>query len=216
VRIFIGSENKLFSLTGSSLVVSPYMNAERRVIGAVGVIGPTRLNYGRIVPDRRLHRATRRPHARRARLTDGAGTARLGQRTDMAEARKQDAFPEPEGNAARPVRRHGRRGGRRPATDPEAEIAALKQERDEMRDRLMRALADAENMPQACRARPPRGLMYGGAKLARDVLPVYDHLSRALEAAGDDLKANASAVYEGIDLTLRELVNVLARTGSSG
>jgi heat-inducible transcriptional repressor len=50
VRIFIGSENKLFSLTGSSLVVSPYMNAERRVIGAVGVIGPTRLNYGRIVP----------------------------------------------------------------------------------------------------------------------------------------------------------------------
>ena len=50
VRIFIGSENKLFSLTGSSLVVSPYMNAERRVVGAVGVIGPTRLNYGRIVP----------------------------------------------------------------------------------------------------------------------------------------------------------------------
>ena len=50
VRIFIGSENKLFSLSGSSLVVSPYMNADRRIIGAVGVIGPTRLNYGRIVP----------------------------------------------------------------------------------------------------------------------------------------------------------------------
>ena len=50
VRIFIGSENKLFSLTGSSLVVSPYMNSDRKVIGAVGVIGPTRLNYGRIVP----------------------------------------------------------------------------------------------------------------------------------------------------------------------
>ncbi|MEL6620642.1 MAG: heat-inducible transcriptional repressor HrcA [Pseudomonadota bacterium] len=50
VRIFIGSENKLFSLSGSSLVVSPYMNADRKVIGAVGVIGPTRLNYGRIVP----------------------------------------------------------------------------------------------------------------------------------------------------------------------
>ena len=50
VRIFIGSENKLFSLSGSSLVVSPYMNAERKIIGAVGVIGPTRLNYGRIVP----------------------------------------------------------------------------------------------------------------------------------------------------------------------
>ncbi len=50
VRVFIGSENKLFSLSGSSLVVSPYMNAERRVIGAIGVIGPTRLNYGRVVP----------------------------------------------------------------------------------------------------------------------------------------------------------------------
>ncbi len=50
VRIFIGSENQLFSLSGSSLVVSPYMNSDRKIIGAVGVIGPTRLNYGRIVP----------------------------------------------------------------------------------------------------------------------------------------------------------------------
>jgi heat-inducible transcriptional repressor len=50
VRIFIGSENKLFSLSGSSLIISPYMNIEKKIIGAVGVIGPTRLNYGRIVP----------------------------------------------------------------------------------------------------------------------------------------------------------------------
>ena len=50
VRVFIGSENKLFSLSGSSLVFSPYMNSESKIIGAVGVIGPTRLNYGRIVP----------------------------------------------------------------------------------------------------------------------------------------------------------------------
>ena len=50
VRIFIGSENKLFSLSGFSLVMSPYMNADRKIVGAVGVIGPTRLNYGRIVP----------------------------------------------------------------------------------------------------------------------------------------------------------------------
>ena len=50
VKIFIGSENKLFSLSGSTLVISPYMNSERRIIGAVGVIGPTRLNYGKIVP----------------------------------------------------------------------------------------------------------------------------------------------------------------------
>ena len=50
VRIFIGSENKLFSLSGSSLVVAPYRDANARVIGALGVIGPTRLNYARIVP----------------------------------------------------------------------------------------------------------------------------------------------------------------------
>ncbi len=50
VRIFIGSENKLFSLSGSSLVVAPYKDKDARVIGALGVIGPTRLNYARIVP----------------------------------------------------------------------------------------------------------------------------------------------------------------------
>ncbi|TCV75803.1 heat-inducible transcriptional repressor HrcA [Neorhizobium sp. S3-V5DH] len=50
VRIFIGSENKLFSLSGSSLIVAPYRDGEDRIVGAVGVIGPTRLNYSRIVP----------------------------------------------------------------------------------------------------------------------------------------------------------------------
>ncbi len=50
VRIFIGSENKLFSMSGSSLVVAPYRDSDARVIGALGVIGPTRLNYARVVP----------------------------------------------------------------------------------------------------------------------------------------------------------------------
>lgn len=50
VRIFIGSENPMFSLSGSSLIVAPYMNAQRRVVGALGVIGPTRLNYARVIP----------------------------------------------------------------------------------------------------------------------------------------------------------------------
>jgi heat-inducible transcriptional repressor len=50
VRIFIGSENKLFSLSGSSLIVAPYRDDDDRIVGAVGVIGPTRLNYSRIVP----------------------------------------------------------------------------------------------------------------------------------------------------------------------
>jgi len=50
VRIFIGAENPLFSLSGSSLVVAPYMNRERKVVGALGVVGPTRLNYARVIP----------------------------------------------------------------------------------------------------------------------------------------------------------------------
>lgn len=50
VRIFIGSENKLFSLSGSSLVVSPYRDREQRIVGVLGVIGPTRLNYARVIP----------------------------------------------------------------------------------------------------------------------------------------------------------------------
>ncbi len=50
VRIFIGSENRLFSLSGSSLVVAPYRDSEQKVVGVLGVIGPTRLNYARIVP----------------------------------------------------------------------------------------------------------------------------------------------------------------------
>ncbi|MDP6709430.1 MAG: heat-inducible transcriptional repressor HrcA [Alphaproteobacteria bacterium] len=50
VRIFIGSENRLFSLSGSSLIVAPFSNAHQRIVGAIGVIGPTHLNYARIVP----------------------------------------------------------------------------------------------------------------------------------------------------------------------
>lgn len=50
VKIFIGSENKLFSLSGSSVILSPYKDANERVVGVLGVIGPTRLNYARIVP----------------------------------------------------------------------------------------------------------------------------------------------------------------------
>ncbi len=50
VRIFIGSENKLFSLSGSSLIVAPFNDESRKVVGVLGVIGPTRLNYARIIP----------------------------------------------------------------------------------------------------------------------------------------------------------------------
>ena len=50
VQIFIGAENSLFRLSGCSLVVSPYRNTEQKIIGAIGVIGPSRMNYSRIIP----------------------------------------------------------------------------------------------------------------------------------------------------------------------
>jgi heat-inducible transcriptional repressor len=50
VRIFIGSENKLFSLSGSSTIIAPYRDGSGRIIGVIGVIGPTRLNYARVIP----------------------------------------------------------------------------------------------------------------------------------------------------------------------
>jgi heat-inducible transcriptional repressor len=50
VRIFIGSENRLFSMSGSSLIVAPFKNKEEKIVGVLGIIGPTRLNYARIIP----------------------------------------------------------------------------------------------------------------------------------------------------------------------
>jgi heat-inducible transcriptional repressor len=50
LRIFIGSESKLFSLSGSSTIIAPYRDGAGRVVGVLGVIGPTRLNYARVIP----------------------------------------------------------------------------------------------------------------------------------------------------------------------
>jgi heat-inducible transcriptional repressor len=50
VRIYIGTENQLFEMTGSSMVVAPYTNSHADIVGAIGIIGPTRLNYARIIP----------------------------------------------------------------------------------------------------------------------------------------------------------------------
>ena len=50
VQIFIGAENELFGLAGCSMVIAPYRNSREKIVGAVGVIGPTRINYARIIP----------------------------------------------------------------------------------------------------------------------------------------------------------------------
>ena len=96
---------------------------------------------------------------------------------------------------------------------PSPEIEAIIAERDEYRDRFMRALADAENARKRADKDRRDAEQYGGTRLARDLLPVYDALSRALDSAGDDQRAAAAALIEGVELTLRELKNVFAKHG---
>ena len=101
--------------------------------------------------------------------------------------------------------------------DPVARIAemeaAFEAERAEMRDRLMRALADLENTRKRAEKDRREAQIYGGAKLARDMISVHDNLSRALEVVPDDVRASAEGLVNGVELTLRELLNVLAKHG---
>lgn len=94
---------------------------------------------------------------------------------------------------------------------PEAVIAALEAERDELRDRLMRALAEAENIRKRAERDRKDAEAYGGTKLARDVLAVHDNLGRAMASMDDDLRAKAGALVEGVELTQRELLNAFAK-----
>lgn len=94
-----------------------------------------------------------------------------------------------------------------------AELEALRTERDEFRDRYMRALADAENIRKRGERDRREAEQYGGSKLARDLLPVYDNLRRAIDTAGEAERAAASALIEGVELTMRELINVFGRHG---
>lgn len=95
----------------------------------------------------------------------------------------------------------------------ESEIEALRAERDDFRDRFMRALADAENTRKRGERDRREAEQYGSTRLARDLLPVFDNLNRALAAATDEQKAAAAALFDGVQLTLRELTNVMTRHG---
>jgi len=93
------------------------------------------------------------------------------------------------------------------------EIETLRAERDEFRDRFMRALADAENSRKRGERDRREAEQYGGSKLSRDILPVYDNMKRALDAIGDEQREAAKALIEGIELTMRELLNVFHKHG---
>jgi molecular chaperone GrpE len=93
------------------------------------------------------------------------------------------------------------------------EIEALRAERDDYRDRFMRALADAENTRKRADRDRREAENYGGSKLARDLLPVYDNMQRALAASKEGDEKLPTSLLEGIELTMRELINVFKKHG---
>ncbi len=93
------------------------------------------------------------------------------------------------------------------------ELEALRAERDELRDKFMRVLADAENSRKRGERDRKEAEMYGGTRLARDLLPVYDNLNRAIQAIPEDSRDASAALIAGVELTLRELSNVMTKHG---
>ena len=92
-------------------------------------------------------------------------------------------------------------------------IAALEAERDEFKDRFMRALADAENSRKRSERDRREAEQYGGSRLARDLLPVFDNMRRAIESIPEENRDTNKAVIEGVELTMRELVSVFKKHG---
>ncbi len=80
-----------------------------------------------------------------------------------------------------------------------AELDAIRAERDDLKDKFMRALADAENSRKRADRDRREAEQYGGSRLARDLLPVYDNLRRALDGATEDQRASVAAFFEGVD-----------------
>lgn len=92
-------------------------------------------------------------------------------------------------------------------------LEQVREERDQYKDRFMRALADAENARKRSDKDRREAENYGGSKLARDMLPVYDSMKRALEVATEEQRTVSGALLEGVELTMRELLSVFKKHG---
>ncbi|MEO0822663.1 MAG: nucleotide exchange factor GrpE [Pseudomonadota bacterium] len=90
-------------------------------------------------------------------------------------------------------------------------LLALEEERDALKDKLLRALAETENVRRRAERDRKDAEAYGGTRLARDLLAVHDNLERALASADDGLRADHEAFFEGLELTRRELLNAFAK-----
>ena len=153
VRIFIGAETRLFSLSGSAVIAAPYMSGRQKVLGAIGVIGPARLNYARVIPlVDYTARALGRMHGR------------MSETTDMTD----DDTPANDARRRRPTRPSA--GRRRPPRRCSAEVAALK-------DQVLRYAAEAENTKRRAEREANDARAYAIQKFARDLLGVADNLA---------------------------------------
>ncbi len=91
------------------------------------------------------------------------------------------------------------------------ELQAAIAQRDEFKDRMMRALADAENSRKRAERDRRDAETYGGTRIGRDMLGVFDNLRRALDVVDDELREKAAGLIEGIELTQKELLSVFAK-----
>ena len=129
--------------------------------------------------------------------------AKAGKKVDLSDLTVEDLVPGLEDEIARMDEEED---------DPLlARIAELEAERDEMKDKWTRALAEAENVRRRALRDKSDAEAYGGTRLARDLLSVHDNMERALKAADDSLRETAGAFIEGIELTQRELINAFEK-----
>lgn len=97
------------------------------------------------------------------------------------------------------------------AFDLDAHIDGLIAERDDLKDKLLRALAEAENIRKRAERDRREAERYGATRLARDLTPFYDNLRRALDSTDEEQRKQAPALIEGVELTLRELLSTFER-----
>ena len=96
------------------------------------------------------------------------------------------------------------------AEEQEKTLEELKEENKNLSDKMMRALAETENIRKKFFKEKKDAEIYGGTKLARDLLSVLDNLNRALESVDDEMKEKQNAFLEGIELTKKELLNTFS------
>lgn len=125
---------------------------------------------------------------------------------EVADGDPAEAAPgQPEAPAAEAAPEAAAEAGPEPVGP---DVEALVAERDELKDRLLRALAEADNVRKRADRDRREAEAYGATRLARDLLPIYDNLKRALDAADDNVREHSAAMLEGVELTQRELLNI--------